>query len=129
MFYARMRKISLVLAVGYLFNNETILSDSIKNLFATWQTYQQCILGFVEWNNMSREQQTIKMFWTLRCQSCKLTIVKHRNKNLFKECLKKQKNLVSSLKLLPKVKQYTFWIFKIITVLSRNVRWNNLKNL
>lgn len=33
-------KNSLVLAIRYLFNNETTLSDSIKNLFAIWQTYQ-----------------------------------------------------------------------------------------
>lgn len=59
-------KNSLVTAIKYLFTNETVLSDSMKNLFAIWQTHQQCILDFIGQNNTSTKQQTVKTFYKLR---------------------------------------------------------------
>lgn len=47
-------KNSFVHPIKYLFNNKTVLSDSIKNLFAIWQTHQQCILNFIGQNNFHR---------------------------------------------------------------------------
>lgn len=47
-------KNSFVLVIKYLLNNKIVLSDSIKNLFAIWQSHQECIPNFIGQNNFHR---------------------------------------------------------------------------